>query len=392
MSRSQPHHSPAPSRPHPPPSDAHRSLCANTSAIRSTVKHLRDQTVSLAKPRSRSTRMDPYDVEGGAINVRFLHADSVRAHFIIQNFNLETANALRRVMLAEIPTMAIDVVEVMDNTSVLADEFVCHRLGLIPLIAKGVEDLLYSRDCDCEGYCEQCAVVLTLNAKCTGRDIMKVFARDLVVSAGRPNEDVGNPVIVDPERQGSSIVKLRKGQAIHMRCIAKKGIAKEHAKWAPSAAIGFEYDPANKLHHLDYWYEDDPKEEWPVDHDRINLDGGAPTEDEAFNYDAVPSRFFFDVETVGGLDPDQIVAEGIKTLQRKLAGVIQQLQGGGDGADGADFGGAQSPTLNGGYGAAPDQGYTTPYGGNASVWGGANAAAGGTTPYGATPYGGGPSW
>jgi DNA-directed RNA polymerase II subunit RPB3 len=49
-----------------------------------------------------------------------------------------------------------------------------------------------------------------------------------------------------------------------MKCIAKKGIAKEHAKWAPSAAIGFEYDPANKLHHLDYWHEEDADKEWYV--------------------------------------------------------------------------------------------------------------------------------
>lgn len=191
-------------------------------------------------------------------------ADDVRAHFIIQNFNLETANSLRRVMLSEIPTLAIDVVEVLDNTSVLADEFVCHRLGLIPLCAKGVDELQYSRDCDCDGYCDQCSVVLTLDAKCESSEIMKVFARDLVVTSNRPNEFLGNPVILDPEGQGSCIVKLNRGQAISMRCIAKKGIAKEHAKWAPSAAIGFEYDPANKLRHLDYWYEDNAKDEWYV--------------------------------------------------------------------------------------------------------------------------------
>ena len=46
--------------------------------------------------------------------------------------------------------------------------------------------------------------------------------------------------------------------------LAKKGIAKEHAKWAPTAAIGFEYDPHNKLKHLDYWYEEDPIKEWPL--------------------------------------------------------------------------------------------------------------------------------
>ncbi|CAA9959956.1 DNA-directed RNA polymerase protein [Pyrenophora teres f. maculata] len=332
-----------------------------------------------------------YNPEGDSINVRFLEASSQRASFIVQNFNLETANSLRRVMLSEIPTLAIDVVEVLDNTSVLADEFVCHRLGLIPLSSKGVDDLVYSRDCDCEGYCDNCAVVLSLNAKCTGSEIMKVYARDLVIESRTPNDEVGKPVITDSEGTGSCIVKLRRGQAINMRCIAKKGIAKEHAKWAPSAAIGFEYDPANKLHHLDYWHEEDPEKEWPKDEARINLDGGPENPDERFDFNAVPTRFFYDVETVGGIDPDQIVTKGIHRLQLKLAEIVQGLNGGIAGPD--DFGGAQSPTLNGaGYGG--EAGGYTPVGGpggygGGSAWGGPPQGA--ATPYGATPYGG-QSW
>jgi len=96
----------------------------------------------------------------------------------------------------------------------------------------------------------------------------------------------------------------------------------------------------------------------------------------------VPTRFFFDVETVGSLEPDQIVLKGIRTLQEKVAGVIQELSGESH-MDGVDFG-AQSPQMNGaGYGGQ-DGGYTTPFGGGNSVY----AGAGGTTPFGATPYGG----
>lgn len=61
------------------------------------------------------------------------------------------------------------------------------------------------------------------------------------------------------------IVKLRKGQEIKMRCIAIKGKALEHAKWSPCSAVGFEYDPYNKLRHTNLWFEvgTDAVAEWP---------------------------------------------------------------------------------------------------------------------------------
>jgi DNA-directed RNA polymerase II subunit RPB3 len=312
--------------------------------------------------------------------------------------------------------MAIDLVEVEANTSVLADEFIAHRLGLIPLNSKNVEEVLYTRDCDCDQYCDQCSVTLTLLARCTGDEIMKVYARDLAITSGQPNEYVGKPVITDPEGLGSVIAKLRKGQEIKMTCIAKKGIAKEHAKWAPTSAIGFEYDPHNKLKHLDYWYEEDPTKEWYAGNafpwSRTALSAAdfhrppstnanwedPPAPNQAFDYTAAPSRFYFAIESIGSLEPDAIVQQGIKVLQQKLAGVIQDLQGD-SGATNGDhdetglngLNGADSPGMNGGGGGWGGDGYGTEYGGAggtngvSSAWGG--AAQGGATPYGATPYG-----
>lgn len=203
--------------------------------------------------------MDGEDT-GPTVTIR--DANSVMVDFILRHVDLAFANSLRRVILSEIPTMAIDLVEVKKNTSVLADEFICHRLGLIPLNSKNVDDVLYTRDCECEQYCENCSVALSLYARCTGNDVMKVYARDLVPQEPRANEWVGLPVLSDGNKDGALILKLRKGQEVEMKCIAKKGIAKEHAKWAPTAAVGFEYDPWNKLKHLDYWYEESAKDEW----------------------------------------------------------------------------------------------------------------------------------
>lgn len=192
-------------------------------------------------------------------------AEPYRVDFKLSSVDLAFANSLRRVVLAEIPTIAIDLVEVEKNTSVLPDEFLAHRIGLIPLNSKNCDqDVEYTRDCECEDHCARCSVTLSLHARCSSDDIMRVYARDLVVSGERANEWVGNPVITDPDSKGPLICKLRKGQEVKMTLIAKKGIAKEHAKWMPTAAVGFEYDPHNNLKHVDYWYEEDPAKEWYV--------------------------------------------------------------------------------------------------------------------------------
>ena len=110
-----------------------------------------------------------------------------------------------------------------------------------------------------------------------------------------------------------------------------------------------------------------------------------PQDDVPFDYNATPSQFYYSIESVGNLEPDSVVQQGIKVLQQKLAAVLQELTGGDDANRGAGIDGvenfADGPRSPDG---GADQGFTTPYitgGGATSAWGGAQ------TPYGATPYG-----
>ena len=59
--------------------------------------------------------------------------------FELSNTELSIANALRRIIISEVPTMAIDIVQVAENTSPLNDEFIAHRLGLVPLRSDNVD-------------------------------------------------------------------------------------------------------------------------------------------------------------------------------------------------------------------------------------------------------------
>jgi len=76
------------------------------------------------------------------------------------------ANALRRTIISEVPTMAIEMVQVAENTSPLNDEFIAHRLGLIPLCSDNVDEFSYQNVCKCTSFCDQCSVQYRLYKKC----------------------------------------------------------------------------------------------------------------------------------------------------------------------------------------------------------------------------------
>lgn len=96
----------------------------------------------------------------------------------------------------------------------------------------------------------------------------------------------------------------------------------------------------------------------------------------------MPNNFYFEVESIGNLEPDAIIQQGIKVMQQKLAAVLQDLTEGDGQANGGGYDAPQSPDVGMGGQNWQDQGYATPYGGG-NAWGGGGAA----TPYGATPYG-----
>eukprot|EP00051_Salpingoeca_urceolata_P017694 m.243693 g.243693 ORF g.243693 m.243693 type:complete len:112 (-) comp19025_c0_seq2:2139-2474(-) len=79
------------------------------------------------------------------VSVELTDLTADEAKFVLRGCDLPMANALRRVMISEVPTMAIDWVNIEKNTSVLHDEFISHRLGLIPLTSQLARKMEYTR-------------------------------------------------------------------------------------------------------------------------------------------------------------------------------------------------------------------------------------------------------
>ena len=145
--------------------------------------------------------------------------------FLLKSTNPGFANSLRRVMQEEVPSMAIEDVEFVQNSSALFDEMIALRLGLIPLTTdlkgyeiKGEKDEVSAKN----------SVKLTLKAKgpCT------VYAEDL--KSKDPKIKPAFPKII--------IVKLLKGQELELEATAVLGRGKQHMKFAPCLAW-YSYKP-----------------------------------------------------------------------------------------------------------------------------------------------------
>ena len=72
--------------------------------------------------------------------IKILELSKYQMVFELFNTDLSVANSLRRIIISEVPTMAIDIVEVRENTSPLHDEFIAHRIGLVPFLSHDIEE------------------------------------------------------------------------------------------------------------------------------------------------------------------------------------------------------------------------------------------------------------
>lgn len=157
------------------------------------------------------------------------------------------ANALRRILIAEIPTMAIEVVNIYQNTSVIPDEVLSHRLGLIPIFADANE-FQYKKES--EDFNEFNAIHFKIHIKCelnksTGEMVnTEVYSSHLKwVPIGQQSKRFVESESIRTVHEDILVAKLRPGQEIEAELICVKGIGKTHAKWSPVSTAYYRLMP-----------------------------------------------------------------------------------------------------------------------------------------------------
>ena len=248
-------------------------------------------------------------------------------------------NALRRVLIADVPKMAIEDVEFhlgpiraedgkeFESVAPLFDEMIAHRLGLVPIPT----DLgLYNRREDCptchgEG-CPSCTIIYSLNKRGPG----------LVTSADM--EPIGDAKL-RPKDPGIPIVQLAEGQAILIYATAQLGTGKEHAKWQPTHGVGYAYYPTLKAgtKALDPL---DPSVPFcsahmlttSLEEETVELPDDCAVcakFREAYKVDSVkvssdPTRFLLQFETDGSLPAKDVLLRGLEILAERFGDIATQ--------------------------------------------------------------------
>ncbi|KAG8431942.1 hypothetical protein GDO86_019174 [Hymenochirus boettgeri] len=279
--------------------------------------------------------------------------------FDMVGIDAAVANAFRRILLAEVPTVAVEKVLVYNNTSIIQDEILAHRLGLIPIRAD--PRLFEFRNTDEGDGTEIDTLQFELNVKCTrnpraSKDSSdpnelylnyKVYTRDMKwIPQGNqadlfPENDPPRPVHHD-----ILIAQLRPGQEIHVVMHCVKGLGKDHAKFSPVATASYrllpeitllspvEGDLADKLQGCfspGVIAVDVVKGKKVARVENSRTDTGSR---EIFRHDdlknlvrtaRVRDHFIFSVESTGILSPEVLVSEAIKVLIGKCHRFLDEL-------------------------------------------------------------------
>jgi DNA-directed RNA polymerase subunit D len=249
------------------------------------------------------------------LKIKILEKTDNNIRFLLEDSNPQFINALRRIMTVEIPVLAIDTVDFSVNDSVLYNEVIAHRLGLIPLVFNLMD--FHSKEEHEEGKtCSSCEVVFAINKKGPGM----VYSKDMKSS----NPDV------KPLYDNIPIVELFGDQKLKLEASASLGIGLNHARYQAANAF-YRYYPTvkmnGKISNVDEVIKSCPKDALKIEDNKASviIDCDLCREcvkvakpEGSLEIVGDDTKFIFDVETISGLKTEDIILKAVDILKEKV--------------------------------------------------------------------------
>ncbi|MEE8569625.1 MAG: DNA-directed RNA polymerase subunit D [Candidatus Bathyarchaeia archaeon] len=269
------------------------------------------------------------------MKIKVLERDENFIRFLVSGIDVSLVNSLRRIMMTEVPSMEIDNVIMIENSSTMKDEVLALRLGLIPL-KTDLDAYVLPKNCTCNSElgCSRCSVTLTLESEAQ-EGTRTVYSKELISI---------DPEII-PVSDKIPIVKLAQGQKVRFEAYAKLGLGLDHVKWQPTSRCTHKYAADIQVDHekctlckkcLDACLKQVLAIKGQVNViglEKCNLckqcEKICPI--DAIRVEKIKDSFIFNVESMGGLPPERIFLESIKILKEKtdeLKGFVTQIKAG----------------------------------------------------------------
>jgi len=242
-------------------------------------------------------------------DVEFIDHGDRDARFLVRNATPAFANGIRRAILADVPTLSIDTVRFIENSSVMFDEQLALRLGLVPLTTP-------------EGEFEEGEGV-TLALDVSGPGV--AYSGDLVSQDPQ----------VEAADKNVPIIELKEDQRLELEADAVLGRGRDHAKHQGGVGVGYRHLQRVEVVGDAAEYEDD---EPNIIRGVIEDDGELiPTEefdnDLSKRYEGkevelhdVPGAFVFHVESDGSMSVDELVLRAVDSLSARADELEQAVQ------------------------------------------------------------------
>jgi DNA-directed RNA polymerase subunit D len=252
--------------------------------------------------------------------VEFVERGDRESLVLVRGITPAFANGIRRAMIADVPTFSIDTVRFVENTSVMFNEQIGLRLGLVPL----------TTDLDDFEIGDEVTLSLSVDGPSTA------YSGDLV----------SNDPLVEPADDNIPIIQLKDGQRLEVEADAVLDTGKEHAKHQGGVGVSYRHlQRVEVVGDKGEFADDDPHilrgviEEGAAEAAEDDVENGdlVPTDDfgndlterypgKELEVTDVPNAFVFHIETDGSLSSDELALAAIDTIRSRATELKDAVQ------------------------------------------------------------------